>query len=199
MVDGEWHMLRLFFRRDSRIVRVLEVLGIALLGWLLWRGGWRDWSAVQVAALWGFLALVAFLRFCATKQWYPRSASCVLRPAPCVPRRDPVDVRRTTYAGRAGCFGIETHFRRAYVPVPYIMTCVGCWCLAGYPPGILYLVIPLLLLIAYSFVVLLYLHRKDRDCTPVNYFSNYSGQARPPSLYARHAAVAGIDDAVRLG
>lgn len=142
-------MLKLFFNRKSPIVRAMEILGVVALGIFFRHGGWQAWPLAPRIALCWFLALIVFLRICATVRWYP-------------PHKRPEPL--------CDC-GIETHFRKVYVSGAYLLGIVGCWLAFGWSPRILYYVDAVLLVFAHPHLILLYLHYKDTSLSPVNELS----------------------------
>lgn len=89
--------------------------------------------------------LYAFIRFCTSTRWY-------------------ADVPRDA--------GIQLQFRKALVPVGYAMTiCFGLYLLTG---ALLFPAICdfVLAVVAHVNVILLTFHRRDKDPTPVNFYSN---------------------------
>ncbi len=91
-----------------------------------------------------YVALCLFLRFCATKRWYPNAKRYE---------------------------GIELQFKKAMIPTSYMMALTSS---VGYFTGSTFLLWPVIILIgiiAHVNVILLYLHFKDKSTTPVNYYS----------------------------
>ncbi|MBT3182469.1 MAG: hypothetical protein HN337_08195 [Deltaproteobacteria bacterium] len=126
----------------------MEALGVLLLGPLLYKiffmtnEGWLDKSLFCTMFL-----LYAFIRFCATKKWYPPEA----------PRYS----------------GIELHFKKALVPVGYILAIFGIFGILFDPTPFLISEVILFIIIGHVDVILIYIHRKDNDPTPVNAFSGH--------------------------
>lgn len=137
-------MLKFFFDRYSKMVSLMELLGVVFtLGWV-----WKlihtpntAWTKIFLAI---YIAEYLFLRFCETKRWHPAAKRYE---------------------------GIELHFRKIMIPTSYILAVTsGVGFFAG--SGILlWIAIPSLGIMFYVNATLLYLHGKDKNKTPVNYFS----------------------------
>ena len=86
-----------------------------------------------------------FLRLCTTVRWHPRA-------------------RRYE--------GIELQFKKGMIPTSYLMALTSA---VGFFAGSTLLLWPAVVLIgiiAHVNVILLYLHFKDKNATPINYFSS---------------------------
>lgn len=138
-------MLSLFFNRFSRAVIVMEAVGLlcmAHVGMRLLAGGGSTAMKVLFPLV---LLLYAFLRFCASWPWYK---------------------------GAPRWSGIELHFKKGMVTASYTLAITGL-ILIVWPSAIPLVVAALLLaVIAHVNVILLFLHARDRDPTPVNYFTS---------------------------
>lgn len=138
-------MLKFFFDRFSKVVYMMEALGVALtLAWLYKRVEPPS-SLLTKILLFLFIAEYLGLRFCASVHWHKNAARYE---------------------------GIELHFKKAMIPTAYILAFVsGMGFFAGFTlwlwPGIL-----LLGILLHANIILLYLHFKDKNKTPVNYYSN---------------------------
>ena len=144
-------MIKFLFHHRSPTLYIVEPLGIIGLAFMAWRMtaldcGWLAW--VLFACI---VTLYAFIRFCTTKRWYK----------PCLP------------AGRDAerYEGIELHFKKALSPTVYIAF-LGSLLFIIFPsPIILGIMVFLLAVIAHVNVILIYLHLRDQQDLPVNYFS----------------------------
>lgn len=129
-------MLKFFFDRFSKVVLLMEILGVAwTLGWIT-----RDPSFLLMI----YVAEYLFLRFCATKRWYR-------------------DANRYE--------GIELQFKKALIPTSYILALVSGVGFFTHSTVLLWMAIPLLGIILHVNILLLYLHHKDSNTTPINFFS----------------------------
>lgn len=137
-------MLRFFFDRFSKVVYALEIIGV------LFSAGWVDrilqnpsdrLDSVLVAT---YLAEYLFLRFCALWRWHPLAKRYE---------------------------GLELHFKKVMIPTSYILAVfsgIGYFTGAAFP---LWLAIALFGIMIYVNITLLYLFRKDKNKTPINYYS----------------------------
>ena len=122
----------------------MEILGLIFtLGWLLKlvHAPNAAWTKILFAV---YIAEYLFLRFCDTKRWHPAAKRYE---------------------------GIELHFRKIMIPTSYILALtsgIGFFTGSGI---LLWLAIPLLGIMFYVNATILYLHGKDKNSTPINYFS----------------------------
>jgi hypothetical protein len=133
-----------FFHHESLVVRIVEIASAGLLLSALVSLFLRPHSPATAVALILTALLYVFLRWCASKRWYdnaPRSA------------------------------GIELQFCKSMTATAYILTIAGVWFRIA--PGVAPYAIAVLLLavLAHVNAILITLHRRDRDPTPVNAFS----------------------------
>ncbi|MDP2600499.1 MAG: hypothetical protein Q8P84_07205 [Deltaproteobacteria bacterium] len=137
-------MLKFFFDRFSKIVYLMEVLGLAFtLGWI-WKLVHTRGAFLTKILFAIYIAEYLFLRFCDTKRWHPAAKRYE---------------------------GLELHFRKIMIPVSYILAItsgVGFFTGSGL---LLWLAIPFMGVMFYANATLLYLHGKDKNKTPINYFS----------------------------
>lgn len=137
-------MLKFFFNRFSKMVLAAEILGMAFtLGWILKLVHTPNAAGTKIFFA-VYIAEYLFLRFCDTKRWHPAAK-----------RYD----------------GLELHFRKIMIPTSYILALtsgVGFFTGSGI---LLWLAIPFMGVMFYANATLLYLHRKDKNKTPINYFS----------------------------
>ncbi|MBN1282633.1 MAG: hypothetical protein JXA24_02525 [Proteobacteria bacterium] len=137
-------MIRFFFNRFSKAVMAAEAAGVALFAAgavRLFMRGIGVAGAILPAIC---LFLYAFIRLCASIRWY--------RDAP-------------RYSG------IELQFKKAMVPTGYAMSILGLWLSTAPSVAPLVLLLIVLAVVAHVNVILIYFHFRDRDPTPVNYFS----------------------------
>ena len=135
-------MLKFFFDRFSKVVYTLEVLGVLLT--LAWSTHWTSFSLLTKVLVVIYAAEYLFLRFCASVRWY-RNAK--------------------RYEG------IELQFKKAMIPTSYILSLTSG---IGYFTNSTITLWAAILLLAVLFhvnVILLFLHYKDKNTTPVNYYS----------------------------
>lgn len=146
-------MLKFFFNRFSGFVIAMEIAGVILLAADVALFFFRRADAIDIVLIIFVIALYAFIRLSATGRWYrdaPRGA------------------------------GIEMHFGRSMVPVSYTIAIVGLLDLAiPHPTWALAIAAALLIVVAHVNVILIYLHRRDTDKTPPNY---YSGRKFPDKV-----------------
>ena len=142
---------KVLFNRESPVVRSLEVVGVGLSGLSLWKSlipfDWRDGLFLFL------LACCLFVFVCDLVKWYP-------------------DSERTGGAGQK--IGIEVHFLKARVPTSYILAITAILCLLEIPylsTGVVLLADVMMLVVAPVNGILIWFHRRDRDPTPMNFFS----------------------------
>jgi hypothetical protein len=138
-------MLSFFFNRFSRVVIVMEAVGLlcmARVGVRLMAGEGSMATKVLFAIV---VFLYAFMRFCASHPWYK-------------------DAPRGS--------GIELHFKKMMVAASYILALLGLVLLFWLSAIPIVVALLLLAIVAHINVILLFLRAKDRDPTPVNYFSS---------------------------
>lgn len=137
-------MLKFFFNRFSKAVLLMELLGVvtcAMSAKMILIGE----SAILIKVLFStILILYAFIRYCASVKWYK-------------------DAPRWS--------GIERQFKMSLAPASYILAIVGISSVTAPSSVLLALAAIFLLLIAHVGVILIYLHLKDKDKTPVNFYS----------------------------
>lgn len=128
------------------------VYTMEILGVLLTVGWVTQTKAVSIPLV-IYLVEYLSLRFCATLRWHK---------------------------GAKRYEGIELQFKKAMIPTSYIMVLTSG---VGYFTGttfLLWVAIFLLAILLHVNVILLYLHWKDKNTTPINYFS--SNQFRKASF-----------------
>jgi hypothetical protein len=143
--------LKTLFNRESPVVRSLEVVGVALAGVHLWRNLLPfDWRGGLFLFL---LALSLFIFACDIIDWYPADQK------PKGPKQK---------------IGIEVHFLKARVPTSYILAITSALALLRIPyvsTIAVILAVVMMLVVAPVNGILIWFHRKDKDVTPMNYFS----------------------------
>lgn len=149
-------MLKLFFSKESPIVYAMEAVGVVSLFVLLAKRWWGGRAAITQVLFVVYIAEYIFLRFCTTWKWYKTAPS---------PHRPIASSRSITYPG------IVSQFKYAMVPASYILVITNVWLLSGLPSPMLYFSTLLLAAITHVNVILLYLHFKDSDPTPANYYT----------------------------
>lgn len=137
-------MLRFFFDRFSKVVVMMEIAGVIFSA--LWLAeAWQNQPVLLSKILLGtYLGEYLILRFCATWRWHP-------------------EAKRYE--------GLELHFKKIMIPTSYIL---AIFSLAGWLANIflhLWLAVALMGIMIYANLTLLYLHGKDKNKTPINYFS----------------------------
>jgi Ca2+/Na+ antiporter len=137
-------MLRFFFHRYSPMVRLMELIGFAGIVFVSWQFFAGRLSILESIFLILILIGYLFLRFCTMRRWYKA-------------------VSRS--------HGIGLQFEKAMVPSGYILAVMMWLFVILKSPAILAIVAFLLAVIAHVNIILLALHFKDRDKTPVNSFS----------------------------
>lgn len=137
-------MLRFFFDRFSKVVMLMEILGVIFSAlWLsaVWQNPPPLLPKILLAA---YVGEYLVLRFCAVWRWHP-------------------EARRYE--------GLELHFKKIMIPASYIL---AIFSLVGWLANIffhLWLADAALGIMIYVNLTLLYLHFKDKNETPINYFS----------------------------
>ncbi len=123
------------------MVRLMETIGLAGILCISWLAFKDRLTSLQLILFVAIVAMYAFLRFCMMWRWY-RAAS---RSA-----------------------GIALQFEKALVPTSYILA-VMLWLFVVSGNSIVLAIAAFLVaVVAHVNVILLYLHFKDRDRTPVN-------------------------------
>jgi hypothetical protein len=138
-------MLKLLFNRESKFILALEIAGLAGFAAVIITG--------KFSFVFGFYALAYFLiRFCALYNWYSKFS--------------------VSYENlKKDELGIRLHFKRTLVPASYIITVTNWAVVFGGGKTMIYLSLGLLLFILHVSLILIYLHLRDTDPTPPNYFS----------------------------
>lgn len=137
-------MLKFLFHRESFMVRLMEIIGLAGMGFIFWQIFRDKLTALQIIFFAVIVMEYLFLRFCTTWQWY---------------------------AQKGHEKGIRLHFLKALVPTSYILT-VTTWLFAWLNETfILIISIILLAVVCHVNIILIVLHFKDRDPLPTNFFS----------------------------
>lgn len=143
--------LKTLFNRESPVVRSLEIVGVILGAVHLWKNLLPfDWRGGIFLFL---LACCLFIFACDIIDWYPEDQ----KPA-----------------GSKQKIGIEVHFLKARVPTSYILAITAAIALLRIPyvsTTAVILAVVMMLVIAPVNGILLWFHRKDKDATPMNYFS----------------------------
>lgn len=157
-------MLKFFFNKESRIVYAMEIAGIACLITLFLSGWTSGKSGVAHAAFYLFVGLYIFIRVFATLNLYSNDGQPLLQW--CTANLFQKRIYR----------GIELQLKKAMVPTSYIIPIFGGMMLAGAPSFVLYIADLLLVVIAHVNIILLYFYIKDKEPSPVNFFThnNYS-------------------------
>lgn len=138
-------MLKFFFNKESKIVYVMEALGVIGIFTLIATSWPVGKTIIQLAGFYTFIGLYIFIRIFASLRWY-RNAE--------------------RYEG------IELQFKKALVPTSYIMPMFSALLLLGSPAFVLYFADLLLIVIAHVNVILIYFHLRDHESLPVNYFTH---------------------------
>lgn len=137
-------MIKFFFNRFSKMVSLMEVLGIIFMGAAFMRTA-NHASPLTITLFAAVSVEYAFIRYCAIRRWHK-------------------DAPRYS--------GIELQFKKALVPTSYILAITGA-CLMLFS-GLFLLIIAafLLAVIVHVNVILIYFHRRDKDKLPPNFFSS---------------------------
>lgn len=150
-------MLKFFFNRFSKVVIAMEIAGILFTAGWIYRWLYESPSLLTKVVMALYVLEYLFLRFCTTKRWYKNA---------------------DRYEG------IELHFKKAMIPTSYMMAAAsGVGCFTG-STFLLWPMIVLIGVIAHVNVILLALHYKDKNKTPVNYYSNNKYLTRHVNLGA---------------
>ena len=138
-------MLRFFFNRDSFMVRLMELIGLAGVCAAAAQLVLKKAAPLQSILFIIILAEYAFLRFCTFWRWYPK--------------------------GTPGPYGIGLQFLKAIVPAGYILA-IMMWPFVFFRhSAFLLIAAALLAVIVHVNIILIALHFKDRDKMPVNTYS----------------------------
>jgi len=138
-------MIGILFNRFSYAVIAAEAAGTVLFAAGAARIVLTGGGLISFALIVACAVMFAFIRYCTSVRWYRG-----------VPKYS----------------GIELQFKKAMVPASYALLVCGAWLLAlpsAVPIAVLAFV---LLVVAHVNVILIYLHRRDRDVTPVNFYSS---------------------------
>ena len=136
-------MIKFFFNRFSKMVVIMEVIGFLFLV-VDFFYIFSEKSFVKILLFVVVLFEYIFIRFCATKRWHKE-----------VPRFS----------------GIELHLKKAMVPTSYIIAIFAGLAFFGFPVFSYAVAAFVLLVIAHVNVILIYFYLRDKDKTPVNYFT----------------------------
>lgn len=138
-------MLKFFFNRFSKVVYAMEIFGVSCTAGWLWKMLDNPPSRFTQILFGLYLAEYLFLRLCTTLRWHRQA-------------------RRYE--------GIELQFKKAMIPTSYLLALTSG---VGWLTGFMFLLpaaVVLLAVIAHVNVILIYLYWKDKNTTPINYFSN---------------------------
>lgn len=138
-------MIKFFFDRKSLVVKLMEISGLIFTAMLFAAGWYKKLLFINKLVFLFYLLEYLFIKACAVIHWYK-------------------DAERGE--------GIELQFIKAVVPTSYILALTGFLLLIGAPVALVYFSAFLLAVIAHVNVILLYLHLKDTDSSPVNYYSH---------------------------
>lgn len=141
-------MLKLFFHRDSKFIRALEAVGAVLFIPIIIKG---DCGVI----FWLYLFAYLLIRFSGSFNWY---------------RSFTVDGGQWT-VDRKDELGIRLHFKKALVAASYIIFIVNAAFLLTGKMAVLYVGLGLFAMVLYLHAILLYLHFRDKDERPPNYFN----------------------------
>lgn len=137
-------MIAFLFNHRSPTLYAVEALGIIGLIAMAWRMSVKDfgWLGWLLFAI--IVAIYAFIRFCTTVRWYR-------------------DANRYE--------GIELQFKKAMSPTVYVIL-LGSILFQIFPSSIeLAILLFMLIVIGHVNVILLYLHYRDKQELPINYFT----------------------------
>ncbi len=146
------NMLKFFFHRDSRFVRAIEAVGAILFIPIIIKEGKGG------VIFWLYLFAYLLIRFSYNFNWY-RSFKADI-PSP----------QRGEGQGE-GELGIRLHFKKALVAASYIIFIVNLASLLTGKRAFFYVAFVMFAMVLYLHAVLLYLHFRDKDERPPNYFS----------------------------
>ncbi len=137
-------MLDLLFSRNSRLALSFEIAGLVLLIPVIVMG---RLSVAFAIYLLGYL----LIRMCVCWNWYRADAASVSKD-----------------------HGIKLHFRKVLVPAAYLIFLTNLSIILWNAKALVYISIPVFAFILYVNFTLIYLHLKDKDRTPPNFFSGAS-------------------------
>lgn len=138
-------MLKFFFDRFSKVVTLMEVIGILLTSLMSYQLAFYSSTLLTKILFAIFLSEYLFIRFCTTKRWHK-------------------EAKRYE--------GLELHFKKVMIPTSYLLAFQGVIGLTFHSTILLWLAIPILGFIVYVNATLLYLYAKDKNTTPINYYSH---------------------------
>jgi len=141
-------MITFLFNHRSPTLYVVEALGIVGVAAMAWRMAAKSFGWLGWLLLAVAVAIYAFIRFCTTVRWYK-------------------DAKRYE--------GIELQFKKAMSPTVYVIL-IGSILFQILPSTVVLAVIAFMLaVIGHVNVILLYLHYRDKQELPVNYFTGNKG------------------------
>lgn len=148
---------KVLFSRNALLVKIAEVLGVSLFIIAIVRDGLPN-TTLGKSAIIVYALLYLSIRIAASLSWYNEDGTNHIFP----PR-----IKRDIHTLR----GIELHFRKALIPTSYMTLISACFLIFRASPNWLYVTSFLLLIVAHVNFILLYLHIKDQEGTPVNLFT----------------------------
>jgi hypothetical protein len=126
------------------MVRLMEALGLTGLGVIVYQLSRQELTLLPLVLLGLVILEYLFIRFCSLWRWYP---------------------------SKSRSLGIGLQFAKAIITTSYVLAFTTWLFIFTRSVVPLIVAIFLLLLTAHVNVILLYLHCKDRDPTPVNLYS----------------------------
>ena len=137
-------MLRFFFHRSSKVVVIMEIVGLCGVLCISAQLFLGQLTLLQSIFFISVLAEYVFVRFCALKRWH---------------------------AHQDRCAGIGLHFKKAMVPTSYILAC-STWLFVLTQKAVFFIIaFAFFIIIIHVHVILFGLYGKDHNKNEVNVFS----------------------------
>lgn len=157
-------MLKFFFNKNSKIVYVMEALGIACLVFFLATGRIGSETIPSKILFWFFVLEYLFIRFFASVQWYNNEGRKKLG----------FNIQNIFKGHNKGSRyrGIELQFKKALVPTAYIIPVFSILILLTLPISVLYIAVILMAVIIHVNIILIYFYIKDNETLPVNFYTH---------------------------
>lgn len=158
-------MLKLFFNKESKLVYAVEILGLFLLIILVA----LKWPAGQTtgvkAAFYILIAEYLIMKAFSVLRWYDDDGmNTIMLPKSLTKKRD-VELQENKYPG------IELQLKKAMVVAAYMISIFPALVLLGLPGEVLWVPDVLLGLMGHVGIILAFFHLKDKEKTPVNFFT----------------------------
>ena len=141
-------MLNLLTDRSSKFVRVVEIAGLVLFPFVIYFQ-WSAHNSLYRYSVACFFALYLLLRFCATWNWY----------------------RKFNLPKPKDEIGIRVHLKKTLVATSYVLLISNALLLKGFGAWVVWIACAIFVGALYVNLTLIYMHLRDSDKTPPNFFS----------------------------